>query len=208
MVNVLLLQLTITVQRFTINTKAMRSFTFYLLPFAFCLVSACHPAAPVSISNQPVSINNVPPTNLPLPPLTNAGNLGWKSFAGENVKLADLKGKVVVLDFWATYCPPCVEEIPHLNELQTKYGANLQIVGLHIGGAEDEVKVPAFVQKLKINYALAYPENELAGTLLGSNDAIPQTFVFDKNGKLVKKFVGYDNFVRADLDDAIAQAAN
>ena len=186
----------------------MRFLTFCLLPCAFCLVSACHPAAPVSISNKPVSINNVPQTNLPLPPLTNAGNLGWKSFAGANVKLNDLKGKVVVLDFWATYCPPCLEEIPHLNELQTKYGANLQVVGLHIGGEEDEARVPEFVQKLKINYALGYPENELSQMLLGSNNAIPQTFVFDKNGKLVKKLVGFDNFVKNDLDEAIEQAAN
>ena len=64
------------------------------------------------------------------------------------------------------------------------------------------------MQKLKINYALAYPENELSQTLLGGNDAIPQTFVFDKNGKLVKKFVGFDNFVKADLDEAVEQAMN
>ncbi len=187
----------------------MRIYIFCLLIFALCLISACRPAAaPVSISNQPVSINNIPQTNLPLPVLSNAGNLGWKSFAGENVKLADLKGKVVVLDFWATYCPPCLEEIPHLNDLHNKYGANLQIVGLHIGGAEDEARVPEFVQKLRINYALAYPENELSQTLLGTNNAIPQTFVFDKNGKLVKKLVGFDNFVKADLDEAIERAAN
>ncbi len=120
----------------------MRIFIFCLVFFTFCLFSAaCRPAAaPVSISNKPVSINNIPQTNLPLPILRNAENLGWKKFDGANVKLADLKGKVVVLDFWATYCPPCLEEIPHLNELQAKYGENLQIVGLHIGGAEDEAQ--------------------------------------------------------------------
>ena len=187
----------------------MRVFNFCLLTFAFCLVSACRPAAaPVSISNKPVSINNVPRTNLPLPVLKNTENLGWKSFAGENVKLADLKGKVVVLDFWATFCPPCLEEIPHLNELQSKYGESLQIVGLHIGGAEDQVRVPEFVERLKINYALAYPQDELSNALMGADNSIPQTFVFDKNGKLVKKLVGFDNFIKADLDDAIELAIN
>ena len=187
----------------------MRVFIFCLLSFIFCLSAACRPAAaPVSISNKPVSINNVPQTNLPLPPLKNVENLGWKSFAGESVKLADLKGKVVILDFWATYCPPCVEEIPHLNELQSKYGEKLKVVGLHIGGAEDEVHVPEFVQKLKISYSLAYPQNELTDVLLGTNNAIPQTFVFDKSGKLIKKLVGFDNFVKADLDEAVEQAAN
>lgn len=186
----------------------MRSYALYVLPFAFCLISACNPAAPVSISNQPVSINNVPRTNLPLPPLKNAGDLGWRSFAGENIKLADLKGKIVVLDFWATYCPPCLEEIPHLNDLQTKYGENIRVVGLHIGGAEDEARVPEFVQRLKIIYSLAYPEDALANALMGADNSIPQTFVFDKNGRLVKKLVGFDNFIKADLDAAIEQFIN
>ncbi len=187
----------------------MRILNFCLLPFAFCLFAACRPAAaPISISNKPVSINNVPQTNLPLPILKNSENLGWKNFAGENAKLADLKGKVVVLDFWATYCPPCLEEIPHLNELQTKYGTNLQIVGLHVGGSEDEERVPEFVQRLKINYALGYPENALSTALMAGNDSIPQTFVFDKNGKLIKKLIGFDNFVKADLDESIQQAMN
>ncbi len=187
----------------------MRIFHFCLFTFALFLVSACRPAAaPVSISNKPVSINNIPRTNLPLPVLKNTENLGWKSFAGENVKLADLKGKVVVLDFWATFCPPCLEEIPHLNELQSKHGESLQIVGLHIGGAEDEARVPEFVQKLKIVYSLAYPEDALSNALMGADNSIPQTFVFDKNGKLVKKLVGFDNFIKADLDNAIEQAVN
>lgn len=187
----------------------MKNSTFCLLLFAFCLFAACRPAAaPISISNKPVSINNVPQTNLPLPVLKNVENLGWKNFAGENVKLADLKGKVIVLDFWATYCPPCLEEIPHLNDLQTKYGDRLQIVGLHIGGSEDEPRVPEFVRKLKINYALGYPNDDLANALMGADNSIPQTFVFDRNGKLVKKLVGFDNFVKADLDESIQQMMN
>lgn len=187
----------------------MRLLYFCLLIFTFCLFAACRPAAaPVSISNKPISINNVPQTNLPLPILKNAETLGWKNFAGEDAKLGDLKGKVVVLDFWATYCPPCLEEIPHLNELQAKYKDNLQIVGLHVGGTEDEPRIPEFVQKLKINYALGYPNEDLATALMGADNAIPQTFVFDKNGKLIKKLVGFDNFIKADLDEAIEKALN
>ena len=207
----LLLKLVIHHLPFTIYhlpLSSMRVSAFCLLLSAFCLLPACNSAAPVSISNQPVSINNIPQTNLPLPLLKNAENLGWKTFAGENVKLADLKGKVVVLDFWATFCPPCLEEIPHLNELQNKYGENLQVVGLHIGGAEDEARVPEFVRKLKITYSLAYPQDELTNALLGADNSIPQTFVFDKSGKLVKKLVGFDNFVKADLDEAVEQSAN
>ncbi|MCY7348251.1 MAG: TlpA family protein disulfide reductase [Pyrinomonadaceae bacterium] len=187
----------------------MKVFYFCLLPFAFCLLSACRPAAaPISISNQPISINNVPQTNLPLPPTKNVENLGWTRFGSQAEKLGDYRGKVVVLDFWATYCPPCLEEIPHLNELKNKYGDDLQIVGLHIGGEEDQARVPEFVERLKINYILAYPEDKLTNLLMGTNNAIPQTFVFDRSGKLTKKVIGFDNFIKADLDEAIEQAVN
>lgn len=187
----------------------MKVFYFLLVAFYFLLFSACRPAAvPVSISNKPVSINHVPQTNLPLPLLKNAEDLGWTLFDSKTETLGDYSGKVVVLDFWATYCPPCLEEIPHLNDLKNKYGADLQIVGLHVGGEEDVARVPEFVERLRINYALAYPTDELSNALMGTNRAIPQTFVFNRSGKLVSKIVGFDNFIRADLDAAVEQAIN
>ncbi len=187
----------------------MKVFYFLLFTFYFLLFSACRPAAaPVSISNRPVSINNVPQTNLPLPLMKNIENLGWTLFNQERHRLSDYRGKVVVLDFWATYCPPCLEEIPHLNELKNKYNADLQIVGLHVGGEEDEARVPEFVERLKIQYDLAYPEDELSKILMGTENAIPQTFVFNRSGKLTKKIIGFDNFLKMELDEAIEQAIN
>ena len=187
----------------------MKVFYFLLFTFPFLLCAACRPAAaPVSVSNKPVSINNIPQTNLPLPPAKNIENLGWTLFNGQRSKLSDFRGKVIVLDFWATYCPPCLEEIPHLNQLKNKYGSDLQIVGLHVGGAEDEENVPAFVERLKIQYDLAYPEDELARILMGADNAIPQTFVFDRSGKPLKKIIGFDNFIKADLDETIERAVN
>lgn len=180
--------------------------------FAFCFLSsaffsaACRPsAAPVSVSEKPVSVNDVPQTNLPLPPSKNVENLSWQLASGNRQTLNDLRGKVVVLDFWATYCPPCIEEIPHLSELQNK-NQNLQIVGLNVGGDEDQPKIPAFVEKLKMTYPLGYPQDELTNILFGGDDRIPQTFVFDKNGKLIKKFVGFDAEIKTQLDAAVAQA--
>jgi len=185
----------------------MKVFALCLLFFAFALIGCRPSAAPVSVSNTPVSINGVPQTNLPLPPSKNIENLSWQLASGNRQTLNDLKGKVVVLDFWATYCPPCIEEIPHLASLQSKY-QNLQIIGLHIGGNEDKPKVPAFVEKLKMNYPLGYPQDELTDALLSGDDRIPQTFVFDKTGKLLKKFVGFDAQIKAQLDEAIEQASN
>lgn len=182
----------------------MKVFALFLLPFILFLASCQPSAAPVSISNKPVSINGIPDKSLPV---KNIENLGWEAFDGNHQTLNDFKGRVVVLDFWATYCPPCLEEIPHLVTLQSQYGAeNLQIVGLHVGGEEDRAKVPAFVEKLKINYVLAYPEDNLTQSLLGNDYNIPQTFVFDKNGKLTRKFVGFDEKIKTDLDQAIEQS--
>ena len=187
----------------------MKAFYFCLLFFALCLCAACRPAAaPVSVSNKPVSINNIPQTNLPLPPLKDIENLGWTISGEKRETLADYRGKVVVLDFWATYCPPCLEEIPHLNSLQNKYGERLQVIGLNVGGDEDKPKIPAFVERLKISYALGVPEDELIRILFGSDDVIPQTFVFNREGKLTKKIVGFDEIEKINLDNAVEQALN
>ena len=86
------------------------------------------------------------------------------------------------------------------------YGAeNLQIIGLHVGGEDDRPRVPQFVEKLKIDYTLATPENELTRFIFGTTDSIPQTAVFDRQGKLVKKIVGFNEEIKKDLDATIEQ---
>lgn len=187
----------------------MKYLPFSIFIFCFLLTSACQPsAAPVSVSNKPISINNVPTTNAPLPPIKNIETMSWTHFEGKKETLNDLKGKVVVLDFWATYCPPCIEEIPHLVSLQEKHGANgLQIIGMHIGGEEDRPKVPAFIEKLKLNnYPIATPEDALTDALMKNDSRIPQTFIFDRSGRFIKGFVGFDATIKADLDETIEKA--
>ncbi|MEP6903612.1 MAG: TlpA disulfide reductase family protein [Actinomycetota bacterium] len=191
----------------------MRHFYFCLFTFYFLLAIACRPAAaPVSIGNKPVSINEIPVTNQPLPPSKLLAEMAWTSIDsktnadGTTSKLKDLQGKVVILDFWATYCPPCLEEIPHLKQLQAKYGKeNLEVIGLHVGGDDDRPKVPAFVKKLEIDYPLATPEDELTRFIFGESDSIPQTAVFDRKGKLVKKIIGFSAEIKRDLDSTIEQ---
>jgi len=188
----------------------MRPIYFLLFTFYFLLTLACRPAAaPVSISNKPVSINHIPQTNLPMPSSKPLGEMSWTKFDGKTEKLGEMKGKVVVLDFWATNCPPCLKEIPHLVALQTRYGAeNLQIVGLHVGDDEDRARVPEFAGKLKINYALAYPEDALTGFVFRDRNDIPQTLILNRNGNMVERFIGFDEKVKNDLDLIIEQAIN
>lgn len=179
----------------------------YLFLIACLLISGCRPAAaPVSVSNTPVSVNGVRARDAESQPFKPVAEMSWTGFEGDIQKLRDLNGKVVILDFWATYCPPCIEEIPHLMELKARYGDDLHIVGLHVGGEEDRPKVPEFVERLKITYPLAYPEDALTSYIFGQQTAIPQTAVFNRSGKLVKKIAGFDERIKVELDNAVASA--
>ena len=178
-----------------------------LIIAASALLSACqNSAAPVSISNRPVSINGIRQPNAPSKPIE---QMSWTGTDGSRYRLGDLKDKVVILDFWATYCPPCREEIPHLNSLQAKYGADkLHIVGLNVGGDEDKPKIPAFVREMNMSYPVALPEDPLVSYIFGNDDAIPQTAVFDRNGQLVLKIAGFGPEIRQELDRAVESAIN
>ena len=175
---------------------------FLCAVFAACAANT----AQTSISNQ------MPQTSKPMPPVVtsnnevNAGNLAWRLLNGKKQKIADFRGKVLILDFWATYCPPCEEEIPHLVELSNKHANDLKVVGLHVGGEDDKSKVAGFVTKYRMTYDLGYPEPALQQFYLQGDTAIPQTLVFDRNGNLIQKFVGFNNQIKADLDNAISAA--
>lgn len=169
----------------------------------------CTPAAaPVAISNKPISVNGVRSKDAPEVPSRPLTEMSWTSFDGKVSKLKDARGKAVILDFWATNCPPCIEEIPHLKALKAKYGNDLEIIGLHVGDDEDRANVPAFVEKLKIDYSLAYPDDDLTRFIFANESAIPQTAVFDRNGAMVRKIVGFNEKIKTQLDEAVGQAVN
>jgi cytochrome c biogenesis protein CcmG/thiol:disulfide interchange protein DsbE len=107
---------------------------------------------------------------------------------GKSVSLADFKGKVVILDFWATWCPPCKREIPDFIKLQSEYGSKgVQIVGIAL---DQPGKVEAFVKDNGMNYPVLMGTNEVAASY-GGVEAIPTTFIIDKSGKIVTKYEGF-----------------
>ncbi|MAF27263.1 MAG: TlpA disulfide reductase family protein [Gemmatimonadota bacterium] len=109
---------------------------------------------------------------------------------GKTVKLSSLRGKVVLLDFWATWCGPCRKAIPHLNELHGKFHERgLEIVGLSLdrGGAKD---VNAFLQKQKMVYTLAIANREVAASY-GGVRSIPTAFLVDREGRVRQQYVGF-----------------
>ncbi len=133
---------------------------------------------------------------------------GWSLDNQQRATLADYKGKVVLLDFYATWCEPCRAETPRLVQLQAQYQQQgLQVIGLNVGGADDRDQVPAYAKEFGIRYPLAFPDDEFADSLLGDNQNIPQAFVFDRNGKLVKRFIGYSDSSGAELERIVKDVA-
>ena len=146
----------------------------------------------------------------PVRPVAPAGPIaaivpgGWTLDNKQRAKLADYKGKVVVLDFYATWCEPCRAETPRLVELQRQYAAQgLQVIGLNVGGEDDREEVPAYAKEFGIQYPLAFPDDELADGYLGDDQNIPQAFVFDRNGNMVKRFVGYTESSGSELERVV-----
>ena len=130
--------------------------------------------------------------------------MGWVGPNNQRARLTDYRGKVLVLDFYATWCEPCRQSIPRLNGLQQQYGpAGLQVVGLNVGGPDDRIKVNEFAQEMNIQYPLGFPDKSLTDLFLADDQTIPQTFIFARNGALLKRFVGYDATTGAELETAI-----
>jgi thiol-disulfide isomerase/thioredoxin len=144
-----------------------------------------------------------------MPPL-NGGSLntlGWTGDGGKRSVFSDFRGKVLVLDFYATWCVPCRDSIPHLVELQKKHEAEgLQVIGLNVGGPDDPPKAPAFAKEFGIQYPLAMPDDDLVMFLMADSNAIPQTFVFDREGKLAQRLIGFAPGDDKIIDQAVEAA--
>src|SRR5216110_2776070 len=124
----------------------------------------------------------------------------------ERRAVSDYKGKIVVLDFYATWCEPCRAETPRLVSMQQRYRAQgLQVIGLNVGGEDDHVQVPAYAKEFGIQYPLVWPDDELVQIYLSDNQNIPQAFVFDRKGDLVKRFVGYSDASGAEMERIVQE---
>ncbi len=133
--------------------------------------------------------------------------MGWTLLDNRHMQLSDYQGKVVVLDFYATWCGPCRLSTPHMVDLQRRYGSRgLQVIGLNVGGANDRYAIPQFVQQYKIQYALGFPDDGMAETLMYDDDSIPQAFLFDQKGRLVQRFIGYSDDMPQEMERLIRQA--
>jgi thiol-disulfide isomerase/thioredoxin len=180
-----------------VNSRLRASIGFGVIAL---LLSTCGGCRKQAGSNP----NSSSPANKTLPKTAPASAYGWTQADNQRMTLANYKGKVVLLDFYATWCEPCRAETPQLVKLQQQYaGQGLQVIGLNVGGEDDRAEVPAYAKEFNIQYPLGFPEDEFADEYLGDNQNIPQAFLFDRSGKLVKRFVGYSEDSGAEIDSVI-----
>lgn len=134
---------------------------------------------------------------------TPAPNFTLETLDGKNLSLSDLKGKAVVVNFWATWCGPCKIETPWLVELQTQYGSQgLQVVGVAMDDSgKDEIE--KFAKDMGVNYPVLIGK-EAVGDAYGGVPALPESFFVGRNGKIVDRIIGLKG--RAEIEDSVKKA--
>ena len=125
------------------------------------------------------------------------------SLDGKSMRLSDLRGKAVLLNFWATWCGPCKIETPWLVELQNQYGSQgLQVVGVEMGD-DGKDEITKFVKDMGVNYPVLIGK-EAVGDAYGGVPALPESFFISRDGKIVDKIIGLKG--KAEIEDSIKMA--
>jgi thiol-disulfide isomerase/thioredoxin len=145
---------------------------------------AAHPAAAKS-ANSPDSgvVLRFAKDPEPMPPFL------VNDVSGQVISSAAYRGKVVIVNFWATWCPPCREEIPELVDLQTRYKDQLQIIGVSVDEDVPASAVKRFADKFAINFPVVMASPALVREYEGAS-ALPTNFMINREGRVVQKHVG------------------
>jgi len=172
------------------NTK--RSFLTWVVIFSFCMGGVF------------LLFHCSKEKSQPTPGL--APDFTLKTLEGQEITLSQLKGKVVLLDFWATWCGPCRESIPHLIQLYKNYReSGFVLVGMNVDKGDVEV-VHRFVKSMDIPYPIVIASDEVARNYRVTS--IPTTFFIDKGGKIREKIIGFNSAIAQQLTAKVADLAS
>ena len=169
---------------------------------------------PVATATTPTPVNAnasapAPPAVTDLPPEVSVAPL--KDAKGASFKLADFFGKVMVVNLWATWCGPCRREIPELVKLHKEFHSRgVEMIGLSTEDPNASAeKVRKFIQDFQIDYRIGWAPVEVGAPLMQGHEAIPQIFVISRDGRILKRFVGFSPAnTYAELRQAIEDALN
>ena len=126
-----------------------------------------------------------------------------ESLDGKSVRLSDLRGKAVLLNFWATWCGPCKIETPWLVELQNQYGSQgLQVIGVAMDDSGKD-EIAKFAKDMGVNYPVLLGK-EAVGDAYGGVPALPESFFIGRDGKIVDKIIGLKG--KGEIEDSIKKA--
>jgi thiol-disulfide isomerase/thioredoxin len=176
--------------RWIVATLSALALALLTLPVPLPLFD--HVDAGIEASGTQACPANAKPANL---------NFTLKDVNNKDVNLASYKGKVILLDFWATWCGPCKIEIPWFIEFQKKYGKDgLQVVGVSIDDTLDKLK--PFVDQYKMNYTVLQGlDHDDVQDAFGPMFGVPVTLVISRTGKVCLKHVGLGS--KPDFENAI-----
>src|ERR1041384_2954714 len=134
-----------------------------------------------------------------------------RAVSGDPIKLSSYSGKVLLVNLWATWCGPCRQEIPELVKLHKEFRSQgVEMVGLSTENPDDSAEsVREFVQNYNVDYRVGWSGPDVAVALMQGRYAIPQSFVISRNGRIVKRFIGFNPMLTpTQMRDAIQEALN
>jgi thiol-disulfide isomerase/thioredoxin len=199
---------------------AHRHKTLALCALLALIVGACtktQTATPEVANTDAAATSTKPaakkPMNAMLP--EEIANSKIESLDGGEFRLADYKGKVVVLDLWATWCGPCRAEIPFLVKISDEYRERgVEVIGVSTDKRTTPKDAPElvrdFAEEFSINYKLAWTNDELDQLIVFGGSSIPQTLVINREGKVVMHHAGFNpartpQKLREAIEEALAQ---
>lgn len=169
-------------------------------------VSSCNSNDPTAV-NQPAPARPTALATLPQP-ILDAEN---KATSGDPIKLANYSGKVLLVNLWATWCGPCRMETPELVKLHKEYQSRgVEMIGLSTEDPEASAEsVSDFIREYKVDYQIGWAKREVAATLMQGRGSIPQSFVIARDGRIVRRFIGFrpdltPGQIKAALEEALA----